>query len=479
MIFSKLKKGLVFELALLAVIIFLGFLVRTYRVNNPIADWHSWRQADTASVARFFADSGFDLLHPRYHDISSVATGYNNPQGFRYVEFPIYNAIHAFLYKNFGGFSFDAWGRLTSIISSLISVIFVYLIGRRFLGTSGGLVAAAIFTFLPFNIFFSRVVLPEPLAVTAILSSLWFFILWIDRQKFWQLILSAVLFTLALSVKPYTVFWAVPMTYLVLAKFGLKAFFNPRLFIFLAAALIPFFLWRGFMNQHIEGIPHWLWAFNGDEIRFKPSWWWWIFEERLGRLILGTFLVVPFCLGFLFKSRNFPWFFQSAALGQFLYFATIATANVRHDYYQTLSVPSFALLAGAGTVTLWNLKIGDDLLRRLLVLGTLAAGFAFSFYQVKEFYKINHPEIIVAGQAVDRLLPREAKVIAPYNGDTAFLYQTRRSGWPHATLPMPQMIERLGAEYYVSVNFDKQTQEVMEKYQVVEKTEQHVIIKLQ
>lgn len=50
----------------LFVIFIFGFLVRTYKIENPIADWHSWRQADTASVTRNFIKDGFNPFFPQY-----------------------------------------------------------------------------------------------------------------------------------------------------------------------------------------------------------------------------------------------------------------------------------------------------------------------------------------------------------------------------------------------------------------------------
>ncbi|MFH1280289.1 MAG: dolichyl-phosphate-mannose--protein mannosyltransferase, partial [Candidatus Beckwithbacteria bacterium] len=51
---------------LLPILIFLiTFVPRLYRLNNPVADWHSWRQADTAAVARNFVKSDFNLLFPQ------------------------------------------------------------------------------------------------------------------------------------------------------------------------------------------------------------------------------------------------------------------------------------------------------------------------------------------------------------------------------------------------------------------------------
>ena len=76
-------------------ILIAGFVVRLYRFDNPIADWHSWRQADTSAVSRNFVQNGFDLLHPKFEDISNVPSGLDNPNGYRFVEFPIYNAFQA------------------------------------------------------------------------------------------------------------------------------------------------------------------------------------------------------------------------------------------------------------------------------------------------------------------------------------------------------------------------------------------------
>lgn len=466
----------------LFLILAIGFVARLYKIDNPIADWHSWRQADTASVTRFFVQDGIDLLRPRYHDISNIASGYDNPRGWRFVEFPLYNGLHAAAFKVYPVFSLEKWGRLVSVAASLVTTIFVFLLGGRFLGTAGGLLAAFFFAAAPFGVYFSRVVLPEPTAVLFATASLWFFVLWIDKGKLWQVVLSGMLFSLAILIKPFTVFFAAPMLYMGWAKYGLRGMANQvGLWIFLSLSLSPFFFWRGWMwsQDFLRGIPHWKWAFNGDEIRFKPSFWWWIFGERLGRLILGIWAAVPFVLGLVKPGRGkFPWFIHSFIGGQFLYSVVVATASVRHDYYQTLWLPAVSLVLAAGTLVLWNLAGSDRSLRRLAAVATVVAGLALSGYQIRGFYQINNPAIISAGTAADKLLPADALVIAPYSGDTAFLYQTKRSGWPYITLPLQEMIDDLGAQYYVSVNFDAQTKDIVNKYKVLEQTNDYVIVDL-
>lgn len=133
--FSDSKK---FEYILLSLIIILGFVVRLYKISSPIADWHSWRQADTASVTRTYIEQGINLLLPRYHDISSIQTGKFNPNGYRMVEFPIYNVIGAELATHLRSISLEVWSRIITIISAVVSGFFLYLIGKRFLGKWGG-----------------------------------------------------------------------------------------------------------------------------------------------------------------------------------------------------------------------------------------------------------------------------------------------------------------------------------------------------
>lgn len=467
---------------LLIFVLLAGFLVRLYKIDNPIADWHSWRQADTASVSRNFVDTGINLLAPKYHDISSIQTGYFNPEGYRLVEFPLYNAIHAVLFNNIGSFSFEVWGRLVSIFSTLLSTYLLYLLARRFISPIGGVLAAFFFAMLPFNIYFSRVILPEPLAVTLGLMSLWYFVQFIDTDKFTSLFLSGVFLALSALVKPFTLFYATPMVYLLLDKYSSQALLlNSKLLIkllvFTNVIVAPLLLWRGWISLHPEGIPFWKWAFNGDKIRFRPSFWRWIIGERLGRLILGVWGVVPFTFGLL-KTKSGKYFSYTFLFGALLYVVLVATANVRHDYYQTIVIAPIALVLAKGTLNMWNTREFNKGLSRLILIGSLAMMLLVGLVQTRELYKINRPEIVRAGEAVDRLAAKDALVVAPYNGDTAFLYQTGRWGWPFMDRDIDTLI-KYGADYFVSVNLhDTQTLEIIDRFNVVEETPEYIIADL-
>ncbi len=475
-------KGKYFEYILLSIVLILGFGVRLYKLNNPIADWHSWRQADTASVSRVYLENGINLLLPRYHDISSIQTGMDNPQGYRMVEFPFYNALNVILVKLFTSISLEVWARLINISIAVTSAFFLYLIGKRLMGNYMGLLSAFFYLFIPYNIYFTRVILPDPMGVMFGVVSLWAFLEFTHSNKKALLFISSVFFAMALLIKPYLGFYLFPIIYLAIKKYGIKSFFKEKRVIagtlaYLAVAFIPFLLWRGWEAKFPEGIPFYEWAFNGNLIRFKPSWWYWIFGERLGHLILGSLGLIPFTFGVLnTKVKNL--FIQAFLGGTLFYVAAVANANVMHDYYQILSIPAIALAVASGTVFLWEGRIFNKILTRIIVVVSIGVMLITGWNQIVGNFNINHPEIMEAGEAIDRVTPKDALIVAPYNGDTAFLYQTKRFGWPAIDNSIDNIIEE-GADYYVSVDLgSKDTKMIEARFKTVEKTDKYIIIDL-
>jgi len=470
------------EYLILFLILVIAFVLRLYKINNPIGDWHAWRQVDTASVTKIYLDQGVDVFRPRYYDISSIQTGTFNPEGYRFVEFPVFNVVHAWFYHSLP-VSLAVAGRLVSITSALVSMVALYLLGKRLMSQWVGLASAFFYGVMPYNIFFTRVVLPEPMAVAFSLWGLLLFVYYVDSDKLGWLLCSSVFFALAILVKPFALFYGVPAMYLVKEKYGWRGILkNYWLLVALDVVLVPFFLWRAWMNRppYLFGIPHLAWAFNGDGIRFRPSFWMWIFGERLGGLMLGFWGLVPFGVGLSTKKdRGDRGVLASFLFGMFLYVSIVATANVRHDYYQTFVVPAVALTLGYGGVAMWKGFGGvEKWTTRGLVIFSTGMMLLIGLYKIMPNYAINHPEMVLAGERVDELTPKDALVIAPNNGDTMLLYQTGRFGWPVVDESIEGMIEK-GADYYVSVNFnDPDSINFPQKYETVEKTNQYIILDL-
>ncbi len=478
------KKLLKWEIPLLILFVILGFAVRLYRFNGPIADWHSWRQADTSAVSRNFANNGFDILHPRFEDLSNVASGLDNPQGYRFVEFPIYNVLQAGFFKLFGVLTIEEWGRLVTIFSSLLSSVFLYLIIKKRFGSLAGLLSAFFFIFIPFNIYYSRTILPDPSMVMATLGSIYFFDKWLRedlRFRIYDLrfIASLVFMIAALLLKPYAAFFALPIVYLAFEKFGWKFVLKWQLWLYLIISFAPLLAWRLWMQQYPQGIPANSWLFNGNGIRFRPSFFYWLGYQRLTLLILGIFAVPVFLASFIRKYKREDLFFAgSFALSAIIYVSVIATGNVQHDYYQILVIPAVAILLGLG---------GEEIIRRgekmkkylgvFVFLLLTVLGLAVGWNQIRFYFDINNPSIIVAGQAVNKLTPKNAKVIAPYDGDTSFLYQTQRNGWASFEKPLPQLIQ-MGADYLVLVNPKPPDYNIGKTYKIVSATKDYILFNL-
>jgi len=464
----------------LGLILIVAFLVRLYKVDAPIADWHSWRQADTAAVTRNFIKDGFNPVLPKYDDMSGASeTPLANVNRFRFVEFPLYNIAVYPLYLLFG--VNDIYHRLVSIFFSLGSIIFIFLVAKKYAGVLTALLSALISALLPFNVFFSRTTLPEPTFVFFALGMIYFMDSWIWERKriwmFWGFVFSV----LAFLIKPWAIFFYLPLLYSVYKQENRKAFLFRKFIPATLILLLPFILWRFWILQQPEGIPASKWLLNGDNIRFRPAFFWWIISERLGREILGVTGFVLLVLGVLIKPKNRNYFLHFFLLSIFLYFVTFATGNVRHNYYQILFVPIASIFVSLGFISL--IKNENNFIIRFWTIPIAFALFFLSFYfsykMVKEFYKINNPIIIEVGKITDSILPSDALVLAPYNGDTAFLYQTNRAGWPVVPLSIKEMVVDYGITHYVSVSKDNQANWVKRHFEVLVDDPKFIIANLQ
>ena len=464
---------------LLVGIIFIGCIARFYGFTSPIADWHSWRQADTSAVSRNFIKQGYDILHPRFDDLSNIPSGKDNPNGYRFVEFPIYNIFQAGLYQLFGILSLEEWGRLVTIISSLFSILFIFLITRAYAGERAGLLAAFLYAFLPYSVYYGRVILPDTMMVTFSLGAVYFFMVWSQKKKpalspvfFLSLFFSSV----SLLLKPYAAFFLLPILYIAWVRFGRRIVIEWKLWLFAVLSVIPLILWRVWMTQFPEGIPSNIWLLNGNGIRFRPAFFRWIVYERLIKLILGfagTLLFLPGIYAALTYRKL--WFFISYAVGSLLYVVIFATGNVQHDYYQILILPSIVMIAGIGAD--WILRRSRGIIGGVLVVVVVGLTLYLGWQQVKGYYYINRPSIISAGKAVDRLTEKDAKVVALYGGDTSFLYQTNRQGWPALENGLDDLI-RKGADYLVFADPSEEERHFGEEYKVIASTKEYVIFDL-
>jgi len=459
----KSNKGVQATIFFMVLIVVLTVVMRLYKINSPLADFHSWRQADTASVARNFATDGIDLLKPRYDDLSNIQSGMVNPQGYRMVELPLYNAGITLLNRA-NACSIEICGRVLSIFASVIIVLVIFYLLLKEHGLMAAFLGSLTFAVSPFFVFFTRVVLPDPTAVALAMSSVFFLYLFTNTQNnklrsrlFYAA--SAICFSLALLVKPTTIFYAVPLAYLFIRTYTWSVLTKPFTYLFWAVVFTPLVLWRQHILQFPEGIPasNWLLtSVNTDghlqNIFFKPSFFRWIFFERINNLILGGFLAPFFLLGVLAKQKRY--LTHSILLGSLVFLFTFQGGNVQHEYYQIMILPALAMFVGVGVSYIHNHSkqfLSSTILVPVIV-GCFVFSFFISYFTVRTYYNYSG-ELVQISQVLRDLTQKDDLIVTDTLGDTTLLYLSERRGSPAVYKDLVEL-KKDGYKYFVTQKID-------------------------
>ncbi len=444
---------------ILGVILFVALLLRLYHINAPLADFHSWRQADTAAVARNFERTGFNLFKPTYDDYSNVQSGMDNPNGYRFVEFPIYNAMFAGLHTVMPFLSLEIWGRIVSILFSLICIAVLYYLALVEVGRITAIFTAITFAVMPFFVYFSRTILPDNAALSFAFVSIFLLHLFTtekkqNKQVAWFL-LSSFSFAIALLIKPMVAFYGIPLLFLFVRKYKFTTPKQLQIILYFLIAGAPFLLWRYYITRFPEGIPASNWLFTqvntseGEkDIFMRPAFFRWVFFERINNLILGGYLTAFFVLGFIKKQKTWLPFIITAA--SFLYIFVFQGGNVQHEYYQIVAFPGIALAVGLGVAAI--LEGSSVFLHRYIVMPIIvvvfAASFLFSWFQVQGYYNVP-ADLLLMAKIIQTFSKPTDLVVADRMGDTTLLYLSDRKGSPILNKE-PEEFKKMGYSYILT-----------------------------
>lgn len=450
------------DLFLLILIFFVALLFRLYKIDTPLADLHSWRQADTAAVARNYARNGIDLLHPKYDDLSSIESGLENPKGYRMVEFPIYNAIVAFIFRYLPIMPIEIIGRLTTVFFSLLVISIIYYLLYKESGRISAIIASSVYAVFPFFVFFSRVVLPETTALAfGFLSILFLYFTLTKSSSRWKdhlyYVLSLLTFAVSILIKPPMIFFSVTLFLIFWQKFKFSFLRKISFYLYFFLSVIPFALWRIYILKYPAGIPSSDWLITSvntyqglKNIFFRPAFFRWIFFERINNIILGGYLTFLLILG-IFKKQS-QLILHSILFSSLLYLFSFQGGNTQHEYYQTLILPALAIFVGLGTEFLYNLRknLIPTFFAVLLIFVVFAFSFFFSFYRVRDYY--NTPDDLTQiAKIVNTLTTPQEKIVTDTTGDTTLLYLMDRKGAP-SLYKDPKVLGTLGYDYMVIFN---------------------------
>lgn len=464
------------DLFILFLIVIIAFTFRLYKISTPLADLHSWRQADTSAVTRNFVKRGIDVFHPRYDDLSSNQTGHENLEGYRFVEFPLYNAIVATVYNAYPVFSIEFYGRFITAIFSLFIIAVIYYLALKESGRTSAIIASLVYAIFPFFVFFSRVILPETTSLSLAFLSIFFLYLFSESKKsklpiLW-FCLSLLFFSLSLLVKPPALFYGITFLALLYKKYGFSLIKKPQTYLYLMLGILPFVLWRLYIRNFPQGIPPSDWLITSvntyqglKNIFFRPAFFRWIFFERINNYMLGGYLTFFFILGILAKRKKYV--ITSILVSALTYLFVFQGGNVQHEYYQTYILPAVALFVGLGSsFVLENRKL---FLHPLITYGVVFAlfglSFFFSFYKVRDYYSYPQ-ELPQIANIIKTLSNEDDKIVTDRSGDTTLLYLTERRGAPSIYKDPPEL-KKLGYKYLVTLHEDLIQKLKKEKYRVI------------
>ncbi|PIZ97203.1 MAG: hypothetical protein COX79_02985, partial [Candidatus Levybacteria bacterium CG_4_10_14_0_2_um_filter_36_16] len=198
-------------------------------------------------------------------------------------------------------------------------------------------------------------------------------------------------------------------------------------------------------------------------------------------LILGYAGVIFLSAGIfqVLKHKN-KGFFISFLLSSLIYLFVMATGNVQHDYYQILIIPTLSMFSGIGVLWLYNKlrRIGGQFLGFGVCVGIAVICFLLSWNSVRDFFNINDGVMVKSAYGARKVLPKDALIIAPYDGSTTFLNLIQRQGWPVLEKSVDQL-SLMGAEYLVLANPTKNDFEGFGKqYKIFASSSSYLILQL-
>ena len=448
-------------------IVLAGVLAHSYRITNPLFDKHPYRQFDTAAVARNYVDSGMRFLYPQV-DWRGSGPGYVE------VEFPAYNYATALVQSIVG--PHDWTGRAVSILCYALSAVLLFLLVRRIFDERAALFAALFYSLLPFTLFHTRTVQPDAMLALGSIAGIYYFWTWTEDEHWWRLGLAWAGVTLAALIKPPSLYLAIPLGYLAIRAYGLRAFARPALWIFALAVPAAVALWYAHSYR--------LWVDYGNTygiIGTTPQQGLWSPVDRrwlsLARTLLFERMTMTYVtpLGVVFlaagalsrqneRGRVLLWWLAGFAV----FVVLLPNAHLGHDYYQ-LPI-AFVVMAymGRGVTVL----LDHGVFSRRVTIGLTAFVLLWSAYGILPWYEISDgsmrrtefakvvAELTEPGDLIIFVDPTplaEADDTSIYrhrtpDGDRLWanpidFYNADRNGWSlHDHQATPERVERLRAD---------------------------------
>ncbi len=435
---------------LACLIIAAGVLLRLRDVASPPIEAQSWRQNDTAALARNYAEEGYRLFYPTVDWRGHTA-------GFVESELSIYAFIVALAYGVLG--EHEIFARLITIAAWALAAWLLFLIGRRAFGKRASLFGLAFFAFWsPFSIFLGRVIMGDLPAQTFAILAIYAALRWQERRELkWFVVALAGAASAALSKLPL-LYIGVPLAAIVIQSEGIRALARPRNWIgaICVLAIVGGWYWHahqiglqtglnlGFVTKNslfAKGAPdtnQWIsdWTFlanigvyQGFLYNFT-----WRLLTTFGLILTGVGLVLP-----RRSKSELPILMWMLAV--LIYFLVAAPTVLWSDYYTIALLPPAALYIGKAVdyivtrIVTWQRR--PELGFKLGALGLALVGVVGMFHatyetvaSVNDLFAPRDPivQAQLAGQWIQAAVPKNVRIITVGGEQPTGLYFAHRYG---------------------------------------------------
>lgn len=421
-----------------------GLIIRCYDLTGPLVDTHSWRQTQTAMLARNLYRNHFNILLPEI-DWAADTSGYMES------EFQLYTLVVALGYALFG---VQEWvGRLVAALCFMGAAWFFWLFCQRYQSPEGALLSLLFLLVSPLGLFFSRAFMPESAMLFFMMGGFYLFLRLLEEER--PLYLFGAFFFLAcmLLVKVPTLFMAVPLAGAVALHHGPRALFSVRMIAFGLLVLLPPLLWYayGYQLGQRTGLTIDIWRVGQDKWGSLAVWTNADFYAQLLLRLLFHLLTPPVALAALIglclpaqgTGEKLSFYFLG---GVVLYCFVVAKGNWVHNYYQTPFLFPLSYFAGRGLesiLSLWQQKGGGY---ACFVSGFLALLTFFVWQPLPQFYR-KQVHFLQAAEMVRRHVPEGAPILTVDDSLPEVLYYADRRGWHlHAMEQPPERMNEFRAK---------------------------------
>ena len=398
----------------------LGAALRLVNINAPIIGVHSWRQADTAGLARNFHLNHLPIWLPQV-DWGGAGSGYAE------TDFPIYSFGVSLLYQLFGVQEWLARG--LSLLCSIGAIYLIQRLGSNLFGREAGWWGALFFALLPLSVFYGRSVQPEALLMLSSALALERGLAFQQRGGKLNLSLAGLGLAAASLIKVLPLFWlGVPLLALGWRRW--------QLWLVGGLVLIATVAWYWHAHQLFleTGLSFGFWGGKASRYSWGDLLNWRYWGDILLRFSLrGLGLVgLPLLIWGLWlpaqskQEKILP----LGLLAVLLAGALAPSSSYIHEYYQLPLLLFACPLLGKAWQDLW--KRATSIGRRWLVIGfCLLVLISLTVLRLNywNLENVASSPIWAHAQEIKAQTPSNKPLVSVTAGDPTLLYLSDRKGW--------------------------------------------------